>query len=417
MALVGVACGSDDGGRDSRAATEQDTVPTVGTTTASSPFVVEDPPEGYQLVLAGRGDIRQSWSSDSFGDDEPVTVLVPPGGDIAGKGAVTVSLTGYAGFQGGLEQAAVGYPAVQPEEFEIDGQRALYTPPGVSPAGPHGADLVVAVGEDLAVRVGSADGSREELADVAQRVSPQADHLVAPKVPDPPDGLEVIGSADADVAITLWARPQPGSDAMPAGARAHTAAWSRLDTDGARISGTSAITVSTLPGTAVSLDALDAALALRPYGVAATVQEVSVRGRPAAVVDGGEDAIRFRAVVTATPGGDALLVVASGGELRLMNRRVASSELVRPSAASPTTWTSVGVRLAQPVEGRLRLVPARRAYATDSSSVRAAPSDQPVAKRSSPNDKRRATTAAAYSGRSMGGRGWPMSSRPASLAA
>jgi hypothetical protein len=383
----------------------QDTVPTVGTTTASSPFVVEDPPEGYQLVLAGRGDIRQSWSSDSFGDDEPVTVLVPPGGDIAGKGAVTVSLTGYAGFQGGLEQAAVGYPAVQPEEFEIDGQRALYTPPGVSPAGPHGADLVVAVGEDLAVRVGSADGSREELADVAQRVSPQADHLVAPKVPDPPDGLEVIGSADADVAITLWARPQPGSDAMPAGARAHTAAWSRLDTDGARISGTSAITVSTLPGTAVSLDALDAALALRPYGVAATVQEVSVRGRPAAVVDGGEDAIRFRAVVTATPGGDALLVVASGGELRLMNRRVASSELVRPSAASPTTWTSVGVRLAQPVEGRLRLVPARRAYATDSSSVRAAPSDQAVAKRSSPNDERRATTAASYSGRSMGGRG------------
>jgi hypothetical protein len=97
-------------------------------------------PEGYQLVLAGRGDILQTWSSDSFGDDEPVTVLVPPGGDIAGRGAVTVSLTGYAGFEGGLEQAAVGYPAVQPEGFEIDGQRALYTPPGVSPAGPHGAE-------------------------------------------------------------------------------------------------------------------------------------------------------------------------------------------------------------------------------------------------------------------------------------
>ena len=341
MALVGVACGSDDGGRDSRAATEQDTVPTVGTTTASSPFVVEDPPEGYQLVLAGRGDIRQSWSSDSFGDDEPVTVLVPPGGDIAGKGAVTVSLTGYAGFQGGLEQAAVGYPAVQPEEFEIDGQRALYTPPGVSPAGPHGADLVVAVGEDLAVRVGSADGSREELADVAQRVSPQADHLVAPKVPDPADGLEVIGSADADVAITLWARPQPGSDAMPAGARAHTAAWSRLDTDGARISGTSAITVSTLPGTAVSLDALDAALALRPYGIAATVQEVSVRGRPAAVVDGGEDAIRFRAVVTATPGGDALLVVASGGELPDPDVLFDVAASVRPT--TPDAWEAFEV--------------------------------------------------------------------------
>lgn len=314
MGLVGGACGADDGPGGSGATTDQDPVPTVGTTTASSPFVVEDPPDGYRLVLAGRGDHPQTWSSDSFGDDEPVTVLAPPGEGTESQEAVTVSLTGYAGFQGGLDQASAGDLGV-PEEFEIDGKRALYTRPGASVTQTPDADLVVAVGKDLAVRVGSADGSREELADVARRVRPQADHLLAPEVPDPPDGLEVIGSADADVAITLWARPQPGSDAMPAGARAHTAAWARLDSGGAWISGTSAITVSTLPGTAVSLDALDAALALRPYGVTATVHEVSVRGRPAAVVDGGEDAIRFRAVVTSTPGGDALLVVASGGEL------------------------------------------------------------------------------------------------------
>jgi hypothetical protein len=334
LALVAAACGSGDGGRaGGDAAYDEVPAPTVGTTTASSPFVVEDPPDGYTLVLAGRGDYPQTWSSDSFGDDEPVTVLAPPGEDADSPEAVTVSLTGYAGFEGGLDQASAGYLDDTPEEFEIDGNRALYSPPGADAPEMPDADLVVAVGEDLAVRVRSADGSREELADVARRVRPLSEHLLAPQVPDPPDGLEVIGSADADVAITLWARPQPGSDTMPAGARAHTAAWARLDTRGAWISGASAITVSTLPGTAVSLDALDPALALRRYGVTATVQEASVRGRPAAVVDGGEDAIRFRAVVTSTPGGDALLVVASGGELRDAEVLVEVAASVQPATA------------------------------------------------------------------------------------
>jgi hypothetical protein len=86
---------------------------------------------------------------------------------------------------------------------------------------------------------------------------------------------------------------------------------------------------------------LDAALALRPYGIAATVQEVSVRGRPAAVVDGGEDAIRFRAVVTATPGGDALLVVASGGELPDPEVLFDVAASVRPT--TPDAWEAFEV--------------------------------------------------------------------------
>jgi hypothetical protein len=333
MALVGVACGSDDGGGGSRAATEPNPVPTVGTTTASSPFVVEDPPTGYQPVLAGRGDIPQTWSSDSFGDDEPVTVLVPPGDHIGGMGAMTVSLTGYAGFEGGLDQAVAGYPAAQPEESEIDGRRALYTPPGASPAGPHGADLVVAVDEDLAVRVGSGNGSRDELAGVARRVRPQADHLLAPRVPEPPGGFQVIGSVDADVLVTLWASPLPSSDVVPAGERAHTAVWARLDGSGAGTVGPATIAVSTLPGTAVSLGALGPALAITPSGRTAKMRDATVRDRPAAIVDAGEERARFRALVTSTPGGDALLVVASGGKLPEAEDLVAVAASVQSTTA------------------------------------------------------------------------------------
>jgi hypothetical protein len=124
MGLVGVACGSDDSSGANGATGDRDGIPTAGTTTESSPFVVEEPPEGYQLVLAGRGDMRQTWSSDSFGDDELVTVLAPPGADVtdpAAPGVVTVSLTGYAGFEGGLKQAVAGYPGAKSEGFDAAG--------------------------------------------------------------------------------------------------------------------------------------------------------------------------------------------------------------------------------------------------------------------------------------------------------
>jgi hypothetical protein len=97
IGLVGVACGSDDGGTGGGSATDERPRRTVGTTTSSSPFSVEHPPEGHQLVLAGKGDIRQTWSSDSSGDDEPVTVPAPLGAGPNGPDIVTVSLTGYAG--------------------------------------------------------------------------------------------------------------------------------------------------------------------------------------------------------------------------------------------------------------------------------------------------------------------------------
>jgi hypothetical protein len=44
-------------------------------------------------------------------------VLAPRGLAPTGPGIVTVSLTGYAGFESGLDQAVAGYPGAEPEEF------------------------------------------------------------------------------------------------------------------------------------------------------------------------------------------------------------------------------------------------------------------------------------------------------------
>jgi hypothetical protein len=331
MSLVAVACGSEAQPGGGGATAGQEPVPTVGTTSESSPFAVEDPPEGYQLVLAGRGDIPQTWSSDSFGDDEPVTVLAPPGGDAGGPDAVTVSLTGYAGFEGGLDQAVAGYPGAEPEELEIDGRRGLYTAPGSSPSGPHGADLVVAVGEDLAVRVGSADGAREELADVARRVRPRPDHLLAPEVPDPPPGLEVVGRADADVALTMQAGVLPSSDTVPAGERAHAAVWARLDATGAWTTTSPTIVVSTLPGTSASLAVLPAAVRALRY-MTPSMTDMAVAGRPGVVLELTQDElVRRRSVVTSTPGGDVVVVVASGAELPGAGDLAGVAASVRPT--------------------------------------------------------------------------------------
>jgi hypothetical protein len=340
LALMGPACASDDGDGGASAGGDAP-APTVGTTAESSPFVVEDPPEGYQLVLAGRGDRPQDWSSDSTGDDEPVMVLAPPGEGADSPDAVTVSLTGYVGFQGGLDKAVDGHPGATPEEFEIDGQRALYSAPGPAADETPGADLVVAVGEDLAVRVRSATGSRDELAEVARRVRPQADHLLAPTVPDPPSGLAVVGHADADVAITLWARALPGSDAVPAGDRGHAAVWAGLDAAGAFVHTSSTITVSTLPGTAVALDALIPALTLKSYGANATGSTTTVAGRAAAIIDAGEEGNGFRALVTSTPDGDTLLVVAAGGSLPAPKDLSAIAASVRPASAED--WEALEV--------------------------------------------------------------------------
>src|SRR5262245_14892521 len=90
LCLVGTACGHR---RDAVTTAVDDEPPP----TAASPFLVDGVPDGFRLEVAGRGTTSQEWGGDSFGSDEPFTVLAPPGADPGGPEAVIVSVTGYAG--------------------------------------------------------------------------------------------------------------------------------------------------------------------------------------------------------------------------------------------------------------------------------------------------------------------------------
>jgi hypothetical protein len=79
---------------------------------------------------------------------------------------------------------------------------------------------------------------------------------LAPLVPDPPDDLEVVGRADADVGVTLINGPLPGSDVLPAGTRAHSPVWAVGEPGTPWSADAGTVAVSTLPGTALDLDAL-----------------------------------------------------------------------------------------------------------------------------------------------------------------
>jgi hypothetical protein len=141
---------------------------------------------------------------------------------------VLVSVTGYAGYQGGLDQALSGYPGLEVDELEIDGDEARPSVPAMVDelTGERlvWGDLVVAREPDLAVRITSPDATREQLLDMAGRVEERG-RLVPPFVADPPEGMVVAGWAGtgAVVAFEPWAAP--GTDAVPATATTHAAAW------------------------------------------------------------------------------------------------------------------------------------------------------------------------------------------------
>jgi hypothetical protein len=352
LVTVAAACGS---GEDTDGTADAAAEAPVGDSDESSPFTVGLEPEGYRLVQAGQGGIDQTWSSDSFGDDEPVTVLAPPGADPGGDAVVRVSLTGYAGFEGGLDQAA-GYPA-DGEHFDMDGRAAIYSPGGAGEGQGPRTDLVVAAGDDLAIRVAALGADRDELVEIAQRVEPRDDHLLAPAVPDPPGDLGVVGSADADVGMTLLGSPSPGSDAPPAGTRAHSAAWVTGEPGTPWTVETGSVVVSTLPGTALHLAVLGDSL--HQYGPEPEVQPREVNGRPGAVLErAGDEGQAMRAVATSTAAGDLLLVVAHGAVQPSVDELVAIAASVEP--ATGAAWDALVERAAggpglHPDEGAVEL--------------------------------------------------------------
>jgi hypothetical protein len=312
----------------------------VGTTAESSPFRVGREPEGYRLVQAGRGGITQTWGDDTAGNDEPVTVLAPAGEGPGSAGEVRVSTFGYEGLQGELAQGSQGYVIGDPQAFELNGRQALYSAPFEYSGIRRPADLVVDAGDGVGIRVASVEASRRELAAVAEQVRVPDDNWEAPVVADPPGNLEVVGSADADVRLSILSWPGPYSDFLPAGERAHSAVWAIPIALGAWRPETGTVVVTTLPGQALDLDATAASLrGLDGRGQKPDITSADVAGRPALVVDleRGQD----RVVVSSSPGGDLLLVVAHGATLPGAEELLAVAASVEPATAAE--WDQVVV--------------------------------------------------------------------------
>jgi hypothetical protein len=333
LLLAATGC-SDDQATGSSEPTDWAGHEPVGTTERSSPFRVGQLPNGYRLVDAGRGDHDQLWGSDSFGTEEPVTYLAPVDDGPGGDGEAQVRLTGYRGYQGGLGQASAGYLSDQAREFEVDGRPAIYTPPGVEGEDAP-ADLVMAIGRDVAVRVSVADGTQDAMVEIARTVRAPTDHLRAPVVEDPPDGLDVVGAADADVMTALGGLYPPTYGELPGSPRAHVVVAAVTDSSGRWTQNSDNVTVTTLPGTALDLDAV-ASLDLGDGDV--ETSERTLAGRRAVVVDlvaePSEDSLR--AVLTSTADGDLLIVRAEGRDRPEVEELVAVAESVEP--AHPADW-------------------------------------------------------------------------------
>ena len=326
MALLAGRVLAPSGGEDQLLATDDG-----ATSTTSSPFVASWVPQGFEPFVAGTGTAQQLWGEDSSGTDEPFTVLSPPDGDDPAD-RVIVSVTGYAGYQGGFAQAAGSFPE-QPAWFEVAGRQAIFTE-GRGTAGSSSAaveevtsEVVLDREDDLAVRVSGAR-SRAELTALATGARPQG-RSRAPDV-DALEGLRIVGHADADLVLALQAGALPGTDEVPGPVSAHGAAWARAG---------STLVVLTVPGAAG-----DVAAVLgheRFTRDTTTSRAVEVGGRPAVLVERTFDEdgclpapceIHTRSVVSTTTSGD-LLVVRTGGEAPIAT----AEDLVRVAGSVSTT--------------------------------------------------------------------------------
>jgi hypothetical protein len=197
-------------------------------------------PDGFRPTALGRGIGTQGWDVDETGSDEPFTVLTNDAGEL-----VVVSITGYAGYQGGLDQASVTYCCDDngpPVDLEVDGKRAILAPP-------HGSrrtsELVVAVTPKVAVRVIAPGWSRDRLIDLVRRTTIPKGHALAPAVA-PPVGWRLLGAVDAPLLLAAqthgpsggWTRDGPVAFDSPEGSWA--ASWTR---------GSDVLLVATVPGT------------------------------------------------------------------------------------------------------------------------------------------------------------------------
>lgn len=319
----------------------------VGSTSEAHPFRIGQPPAGYRLVQAGRGTRTQAWGDDTFGSEEPVTLLAPVGQGPGGPDEIRVSVFGYQGYQGELSQGSYGYVvnADRLEGFQIDGEPAIYSPDFSDGNIRRPADLVVDKGDGVGLRVTKSGGSRDELTAVARGAEPLDDSIRAPGVARPPEGLEVVGSADADVAYSLEESPVPYSGQLPAGTRAWCAVWALpITPEGAWRAEYGSVVVTTLPGESLDLDAA-VAVVRRPFErtPAPRIERIEVAGRPGIVLrfpDTEAQGAR-RAVATSTAGGDLLTVAGYGASQPAEDELIAVAASVEE--ATPAEWEQMVV--------------------------------------------------------------------------
>lgn len=287
-------------------------------------------PDRYRPVAAGIGTQTPLWGQDSGGTDEPYTVLSPDG-TITNPDVVVVSLTGFEGYQGQLSQASAGPREGELEELTVDGEEALYRPAGTDDRGDHWADLVAVRGDDLAVRVTSPNATSEELLDILARTEVPADHTTPPTVPEPPNGLEAIGSVDAGAVVALFPNVTPNTDQVPGTAVAHSMGWVDDRPDDTKLA------VMTLPAASVDL-------AVLPLSERQPYRDLhwdarDIDGQPGLTLEEVRDTngtfVR-RAVWVESAWGDVVVVSAMGATPPSLDELAAVASSVQPT--DDATW-------------------------------------------------------------------------------
>ena len=299
----------------------------------SAPFTVAAVPAGFERVAAERGRQADPWGDDSFGTAEPFTVLARQGRDASDPKLIVVSVTGFMGYESGLDQAAPARPGYdRATNFKVHGQRAIYTPAQTTTDGRPfvWADLVVARERDLAVRVRARNATKDQLLSVLERVEPSGKTL-APNVPNPPSGYAVVGSVDAGVAAGLnvdvpeWNLTDDAYRTGPGNPVAHRMKWSTTDEGG--------MTVTTFPAQVASLDALPGYTALVHGDGHTTPRAVTVAGhRGVALEIQYTSDWKQTAVFTQTRWGNLVMVMAWGKSTPSIHELVAMAASVAPTS-------------------------------------------------------------------------------------
>ena len=140
----------------------------------SAPFTVAAVPADFEFAAAERGRPFSPWGSDTFGTAEPFTVLARHGRGGSDSKLIVVSVTGFSGYESGLDQAAPSRTRFdRATRFRVNGRRAIYTPPQVTTDGRRfvWSDLVGSV--DAGVVAGlHLDSPEGELTNEAYRIGP-----------------------------------------------------------------------------------------------------------------------------------------------------------------------------------------------------------------------------------------------------